>query len=152
MWIIFSVFSVKTSKAGGVVWLAPACFTQAFNSNDLLSEWQTQQMLTLSNAKCLSSPPCFCPVMALRRGERPGHLTLRDSVCLRVCMWASVNVHVYVTNRPASGVPYQAGPMLTSILSTSSPVYPSAVAGHSENLICATAGKVNNYNSCFDIC
>lgn len=62
-----------------------------------------------------------------------------------------MNVHVYVTNRPASGVPYQAGPMLTSIPSTSSAVYPSAVAGHSENLICATAGKVNS-NSCFDIC
>lgn len=77
---------------------------------------------------------------------------LWGTVCVYVCMWASVNVHVYVTNRPASGVPYQAGPMLTSILSTSSPVYPSAVAGHSENLICATAGKVNNYNSCFDIC
>lgn len=58
-----------------------------------------------------------------------------------------MNVHVYVTNRPASGVPYQAGPMLTSILSTSSAVYPSAVAGHSENLIRTLAEKVNNYNS-----
>lgn len=58
-----------------------------------------------------------------------------------------MNVHVYITNRPASGVPYQAGRMLTSILSTSSAVYHSAVAGHSENLICALAEKVNNYNS-----
>lgn len=40
-----------------------------------------------------------------------------------------------------SGVPYQAGLMLTSIPSTSSAVYPSAVAGHSENLICALAKK-----------
>lgn len=58
-----------------------------------------------------------------------------------------MNVHVYVTNRPASGVPYQAGPMLTSILSTSSAVYHSAVAGRSEDLICGLAGGVNNYNS-----
>lgn len=52
-----------------------------------------------------------------------------------------MNVHVYVTNRPASGVPYQPSPMLTSILSTSSAVYPSAVAGCSENLFGALAGK-----------
>lgn len=64
-----------------------ACFTQALNSNDLLSEWQTQQMLTLSNAKCLSSPPCFCPVMALRRGEQSGHLTLSGRAC--VCVQVS---------------------------------------------------------------
>lgn len=54
---------------------------------------------------------------------------------------------MYVTNRPASDVPYQAGPMLTSILSKSSAVYHSAVAGHSENLVRALAGKVNNFNS-----
>lgn len=50
-----------------------------------------------------------------------------------------MNVHVYVTNRPAFGVPYQAGPLLTSILSTSSAVHHSAVVGHSENLIRALA-------------
>ena len=49
-------------------------------------------------------------------------------------------MHVYVTNRPASGVPYPAGPILTSILSTSSALYHSAVA-NSENLICALAEK-----------
>lgn len=47
-----------------------------------------------------------------------------------------------------SGVPYQTGLMLTSILSTSSAVYPSAVGGHSENLIRALAKKkVNKYSS-----
>lgn len=56
-----------------------------------------------------------------------------------VCKWAGMNV--YVTNRPASGVPYQAGPMLTSILSTSSAVYHSAVADHFENLIRGLAEK-----------
>ncbi len=37
--------------------------------------------------------------------------------------------------------------MLTSILSTSSAVYHSAVAGRSENLIRVLAEKVNHYNS-----
>lgn len=64
-----------------------------------------------------------------------------------MCTCASMNVHVYVTNRPASGVPYQAGPMLNSIPSTSSAVYRSAVAGHSEKLIFSLAEEVNNYNS-----
>lgn len=49
------------------------------------------------------------------------------------------SMHVYVTNRTASGVPYQAGPMLTSIPSTNGAVYPSAVAGHFEKLIRALA-------------
>lgn len=52
-----------------------------------------------------------------------------------------MNVHVYVTNRPASSAPYQAGPILTSILYTSSAVYSSAVAGHSETSFCALAEK-----------
>lgn len=62
-----------------------------------------------------------------------------------------MNVHVYVTNRPASGVPYQAGPILTSILSTSSAVYHSAVVGHSENLIRALAEKsiIRTADLCF---
>jgi len=86
-------------------------------------------------------PPGFCPVMARRRGEQPGHLTLSDGmcVCVCVCKWASRNVHAHVTNRHASGVPYQAGPTLTSIQSTSGAVYPSAVTGRSEDLIRALA-------------
>lgn len=116
-----------------------ACYSQALNSIDPLSEWQTQQMLTLSNAQCLSSPPRFCPVMALRRGERSGHLTLSDGgsarVCVSACWWASMAVYEHVTNRPASSVPYQAGPILTSTPSTSSAIHHSAVACHSESLI-----------------
>lgn len=68
-------------------------------------------------------------------------MTERLCVCVRLCKWASMNVHVYVRNRPASGVPYQAGPILTSILSTSSAAYSSAVAGHSEASFCALAEK-----------
>lgn len=59
MSVSLALFSVKTSEARGFVVACTACFTQALNSNDLLSEWQTQQMLTLSNAKCLSSPLAF---------------------------------------------------------------------------------------------
>lgn len=52
-----------------------------------------------------------------------------------------MNVHVHVTNRPASGVPYQTGPTLTSIPSTSSALNPSAVIRRSEKLIPALAEK-----------
>lgn len=147
--VCLALCSVKTSEACRIAWLAQHVFSQALNSIDLLSEWQTQQMLTLSNAQCLSSP-CFLPCYGSQtRWAAPATwlwatARLRARVCECVCKWVSMNVHVYVTNRPASGVPYQAGLMLTSILSTSSAVDHSAVAGHSEKLICALAEKVNN--------
>lgn len=52
-----TLFSVRTSKVGCTAYAA--CFSRALNSIDLLSEWQTQQMLTLSNAQCLSCPLLF---------------------------------------------------------------------------------------------
>lgn len=81
--------------------------SQALNSTDLLSEWQTQQMLTLSNTQWLLSPPAFALLWVL------------DEVsCLATWLWRTVLFVCYVTNRCASGVPYQTGLMLTSILST----------------------------------
>lgn len=81
--------------------------SQALNSTDLLSEWQTQQMLTLSNTQWLLSPPAFALLWVL------------DEVsCLATWLWRTVLFVCYVTNRCASGVPYQTGLMLTSIPST----------------------------------
>lgn len=82
--ILSSSLSCQDSRGVYEYMVWTACFCWALNSNGLLPEWQTQQMLTLSNAHCLSSP-CFCPVMALRRGEQPGHLTLSDWETVCVC-------------------------------------------------------------------
>lgn len=79
----------------------------ALNSTDLLSEWQTQQMLTLSNTQWLLSPPAFALLWFLDEVSR-----------LATWLWRTVLFVCYVTNRCASGVPYQTGLMLTSIPST----------------------------------
>lgn len=111
--------------------------------SNLLSEWQTQQMLTLSNAKFLSPPhsPPFFPafffslVVLLWRWDeaRPPDCAVDD------------------TNSPASCGPHQASPVLTSIL-----VYEqwrislSCRRTHREpdsGLGRSVGGAVNNYNS-----
>ena len=84
-----ALFSVKTSEACQGAWLCTACFSQPLNSNDLLSEWQTQQMLTLSNAECLSSPlllPCYGPQTRWAAWP-PDSEWLRRCVCVSERVW-----------------------------------------------------------------
>lgn len=79
-----ALFSVKTSKACRIAWLAlyvspgPSIALTCCLSDKHSRCWHYQML-----SAC--RPPCFCPVMALRRGEQPGHLTLSgcDCVCAR---------------------------------------------------------------------
>lgn len=129
-----ALFSARPSKACRIAWVAlhviprPSIALTCCLSDKHSRCWHYQML-----SAC--RPPRFCPVMALRRGERSGHLTLSDGESACVCGWTSMAVYAHVTNRPASSVPYQAGPILTSMLSTSSAIHHSAVACHSENLI-----------------
>lgn len=107
MLIILNLQSDTPCSLPVTSWGVDGSSSQALNSTDLLSEWQTQQMLTLSNTQWLLSPPAFALLWFL------------DEVsCLATWLWRTVLFVCYVTNRCASGVPYQPGLMLTSIPST----------------------------------
>lgn len=78
-----ALFSVKTSEACRSAWLALQVSPRPSKAmtcclSDKHSRCWHYQMLSACR------PPCFCPVMALRRGEQPGHLTLSDWVCVCV--------------------------------------------------------------------
>lgn len=83
--VCLALFSVKTSKACRIAWLAlhvsprPSIELTCCLSDKHSRCWHYQML-----SAC--RPPCFCPVMALRRGEQSGHLTLSDweTVCVRV--------------------------------------------------------------------
>lgn len=80
-----ALFSARPSKACRIAWVAlhviprPSIALTCCLSDKHSRCWHYQML-----SAC--RPPRFCPVMALRRGERSGHLTLSDGESACVCV------------------------------------------------------------------